>query len=275
MKLKIYGCRGSIPCHSKGDGHFGGNTSCIRLSVGDYSVVLDAGSGLVNCCRDVLDFGEKLAGPQDILLSHLHIDHIIGLCAFAPAFDKKEGIRVFTVSRGETSLASQVFGIFKPPYWPVSLEEATNAQCIPIQVGIPFAAGPLTITPFCASHPDKTTSFHITNGEKSLVYLLDNEVATMDEATYQNLVDYCKGADMVVFDSAYSPDDYPEYKGWGHSTVLDGIKLRRDSNCKRMLFSHFAHRYTDEEILGWKRYFENDFDSNCYIFACDEMEVAL
>jgi len=275
MKLKIYGCRGSIPSHRKNGGVFGGNTSCIRLSLGDYSIILDAGSGLTNFCRDMLENPEELKWPQDVLLSHLHIDHILGLCAFSPIFDKERGVRIFTVSRDERSLKSQVFGIFKPPYWPVNLEEAANAECIPIQEDAPFTAGPLTITPFTANHSDKTTSFHITDGQKSLIYLLDNEVGTMDDAAYQNMVKYCKDVDIVIFDAAYSPDDYPRYKGWGHSTVLDGIKLRRDSGCKRMLFTHFAQMYKDEQLLSWRSYFENEYDADCYMLSNDELEVTL
>ena len=281
MKLKIYGCRGSIPSSRKGNGQFGGNTTCLRLFSEEYSVVLDAGSGLVNLGLDMANSPNN--GRQDILLSHLHLDHILGLCAFPPAFDEKQGIRIYTASRGkigvdasretdvEADLARQIFGIFKPPFWPVALEEAIHAEYIQINEDVPFALGPLTITPFTASHPDRTTSFHITNGKKTLIYLLDSEIPLMDDAAYAELVTYCKNADMVVFDAAYSPDDYAKFKGWGHSTVLDGVRLRKDSNCKHMLFSHFAPKYSDEEIFGWQRYFDGDF----YTLATDEMEVVL
>ena len=275
MKLKIYGCRGSIPFFRKGGGHFGGNTSCMRLFSGDYSILLDAGSGLANYCHDIKESREKLQVPQDILLSHLHMDHIMGLCAFGPVFDEKRGIRVFTVSRNEKNLKSQIFGAFKPPYWPLRLEDKAYAECVEIHEDNSFAAGPFIVTPFAANHPDKTTSFHITDGEKSLVYMLDNEMQTMDDASYKNMVKYCRQADMVVFDAAYSPDDYPRFRGWGHSTVLDGMKLRRESGCKRMLFTHFAQKYEDAEILGWSRYFDQDADADCYMFSSDEMEVVL
>ena len=271
MKLKIYGCRGSIPLSHSFDKRFGGNTSCIKLSVGNYSIAVDAGSGLVNLGHDICVGGGEPKGPQDILLSHLHMDHIIGLSVFAPGLAEKHGIRVFTVSRDDRSLAEQVFGVFQPPYWPLTLKEAMYAELIEIFEDKPFAAGPLTITPFAASHPDKTMSFHITDGEKTLVYLLDSEISLMNDTGYARLVEFCKGADMVVFDAAYSPEDYEKYRGWGHSTVLDGIRLRKDSGCKHMLFSHFAQKYSDEDILSWREY----FDGNHYTFASDDMEIEL
>ena len=270
MKLKIYGCRGSAP-YSHQNRRVGGNTSCIRLFSGDYSIFLDAGSGLIGAGHEINASGESLPGPQDILLSHLHMDHIDGLRSFAPSFDEKKGVRIFTISRDERSLVGQVFGVFQPPYWPVSLEEAAHAEFVQIYEDVPFAAGPLAITPFTASHPDKTTSFHIANDEKSIVYLLDSEMSTLDSAEYEKLVKHCKDADMVVFDAAYSPKDYPSFRGWGHSTVEDGVKLHRDSGCKRVLFSHFAQHYSDDEILDWKRYFDRD----CYILASEGMEITL
>jgi len=271
MKLKIYGCRGSMPLSHNFDKRFGGNTSCIKLMAGDYSLVLDAGSGLVNLGHDIYVHNAP-KGPQDVLISHLHMDHIIGLSVFSPGLDAERGLRIYTVSRdGNKSLASQVLDPFSPPYWPVPMQDAIFAEFIEITEDAPFAAGPLMVTPFAASHPDKTTSFFITDGKKSLVYLLDSEVSIMGDADYAQLVDYCRSADLVIFDAAYSPEDYHRFKGWGHSTVLDGVRLRKDSNCKRMMFCHFAQKYSDEEILSWSQYFDGDH----YIFAADEMEVTL
>jgi len=276
MRLKIYGCRGSVPLSHHVDKVFGGNTSCIKLTSGDYSIALDAGSGLINLGIDIENSSSKIPKMrQDILLSHLHMDHIIGLSAFAPALDAERGIRIFTVSRDERSLPNQIFGAFVPPYWPVSLGEIVYAECVQIHEEVPFAAGSLTITAFSANHPDKTTSFHITDGEKTVVYLLDSEIAALGNDEYAKLLGYCKDADAVVFDAAYSVKDYVNFKGWGHSTVEDGIRLRRDADCKRMIFSHFAQKYNDGEILSWRRLYANSPDASCYILAADEMEIIL
>jgi len=96
-------------------------------------------------------------------------------------------------------------------------------------------------------------------------------MACLSPADYQQLVDYCRDVDLVVFDSAYSPEDYPKYKGWGHSTVEDGLRLRKDSGCKKMLFSHFSQEYSDEEITSWQQYFDGDY----YILARDGMEIEI
>ena len=270
MKVKVHGCRGSVAYVMEQPSRYGRNTSCMSLSSGGYPLIIDAGSGILNLNSDE-DFLKSLQGPADILLSHLHLDHIIGLCAFSPAFNKDRGIAVHTLSRGDRSLINQVFGAFAPPYWPVPLEKIVTATCLPVQVDMPFIIGPFTIKPFVSCHPDNAASFHITDGSKSLVYLLDNEVPAMDEASYEKLVKYCQGVDLVVFDSAYDPAEYHKYVSWGHSTVKDGMRLHKDSGCKKMLFTHFDQKYGDHIIDSWQEQYNNE---EC-IYAYETMEMSL
>jgi len=269
MNLKIYGCRGSVAISRAGESRYGGNTSCMVLSSGEHKLIVDAGSG-------IMQFEHYLQGvpPQNLnlLISHLHLDHIIGLSAFAPAYNDESSMKIFTSSRSNQPLKEQLFGIFEPPYWSISAKAAATAECIVIEADKPFIIGPFTVTAFIASHSDQTLSFHITDGHKTFVHLLDSEISTLSPAEYEELLGYCKNADLVVFDAAYSPDDYDLFKGWGHSTIADGIRLANDSNCKRMLFAHFSQIYSDSELDNWKILFES---SDRYIFAHDGLELSL
>jgi len=85
---------------------------------------------------------------------------------------------------------------------------------------------------------------------KTLVYLLDSELASMDDVAYSKLADYCKKADLVVFDAAYTSEDYPLKKGWGHSTVADAAKLHQNSGCKQILLTHFHYTYDDQNLTA-------------------------
>ena len=267
MNIKIYGCRGSLPVSSEAGSAFGGNTSCIRLVSGGSAIIVDAGSGIYNLQKDI----DKNI-PIHVLISHLHIDHIIGLSSFNPLFTSGPPVSFYTANRNANiPLAEQIFGIFKPPYWPVDLAKTANASCVSVTDGTCFNIGSFCITPFLASHADMTISYHITDGKKTVVHLLDSETAAMSAAEYARLVDFCKDADLVIFDSVCAPKDYEKYRGWGHSTVLDGIKLRRDTNCALMLFAHFSQNYSDEEIYSWRRY----FDDGNYVLAKDGLEIAL
>jgi ribonuclease BN (tRNA processing enzyme) len=233
-------------------------------------IIFDAGSGLMlldKALREVASEWQEQP-KMHVLISHLHLDHIIGFGTFSAAWRKDCGMEVYTCTRDDRPLKEQVLGVFKPPYWPESLVALSGAKCIPIEDGVPFNIEHFTITPFAATHPDITLSFHVTDGTKTFVHLLDNEVAIMNEREYARLVELCSGADLVVFDAAYSTEDYPSLRGWGHSTVEQGIELARLSKPKRMMFCHFGQQYSDDEIDSWARYFEDETWCE-FILGCD------
>ena len=277
MHIKIYGCRGSVAMSHTDGSFYGGNTCCMSLESKGHQLIIDAGSGLMMYEKELRaaypGYPNNFNVPIHILISHLHIDHTIGLCAFEAAFKKGSDIRIYTCYRSEeNTLREQVFGVFKPPNWPVPMADAVSAQCIPIESNVPFNIGPFTITPFRAIHPDITLSFHVTDGQVNFVHLLDSEVLQMDPVPYDELQHFCGNADLVVFDAAYSPKDYNQRTGWGHSTVLDGVYLAQLWNCKRMMFAHFSQQYSDEELNSWKKHFDPNHE---YIMAYDGMELEI
>ncbi|MCL2047657.1 MAG: MBL fold metallo-hydrolase [Defluviitaleaceae bacterium] len=259
MTITIYGSRGSIPYYHKDNIRLGMNTSCTRLDVDGRIIMLDAGTGLVG-------FSPPPDTSVDILLGHLHLDHISGLSAFPELYQPCD-IRIHTKSRASTPLAEQVLGVFKPPYWPVPLSQMCKAEFM--EINGEFMIGGTRVIPFAANHADDTTAFRL-EGEKTLVYLLDYEVIENTD-DFDRLVDYCRNADAVIFDAAYLPEDYLAKRGWGHSTYETGFALAERCGCKRMIFSHFDYRYTDDvyNILAKK------VDNEKFLLAYDGMSVTL
>jgi len=239
----------------------------MTLTSRGESIIIDAGSGLMLLEAEMKD------KPRNILISHLHLDHIIGLGIYSPLWQPKCDVRVYTCSRDERPLKEQVFGCFTPPYWPSSLAEVSDAICVPVESGVPFNIEHFTITPIMANHADKTLSFHITDGEKSVAHLLDNEFVGMEKRMYQELLDICTGADLVIFDSAYSTADYPSMKGRGHSTVEQGVKFAQECKPKRMMFAHYCWHYDDAEIDSWKKHTKGATDCE-FIFSRDGVDLA-
>jgi ribonuclease BN (tRNA processing enzyme) len=239
----------------------------MTLTSGGFCLVIDAGTGLAVLEREYpKDF------TYNLLLSHLHYDHIVGLSTFAPVWKKDSDMKIFTCSRDERPLKEQVLGMFKPPYWPADLAKVSGAACLPIESNVPFGIGPFTITPFAACHPNKTLSFHVTDGKKTVVHLLDSDVNDMDAALRKELVMFCTGADLVVFDAAFSAEDYPSFVGWGHSTAQQGVRLAGECKPKRMMFAHYGQRYNDAELDSWISHFEGDTE---FIMARDGMELSI
>ncbi|MDR1663745.1 MAG: MBL fold metallo-hydrolase, partial [Clostridiales bacterium] len=218
MKLTVYGCRGSVSCECAAHARYGGNTACFKLETGEGALILDAGSGLMRLDeelrRTMPDYPRLRSRPFDILLSHLHFDHTIGLSTFTPVWEDS-GVRVFTPRENP-------FGAFEPPWWPVSMPCYATAGTVLVKPGEAFQAGGLSVAPFSASHSDGCLSFCITDGKKSLIYMLDFELGPLPAKAFDALSDRCRGADLIIFDASYHPDDYAPRRGWGHSTVLDG-----------------------------------------------------
>ena len=266
MNVTIYGCRGSVAISRPGS-RYGGNTPCVKVTSGDEYLVIDAGSGIMTLSSELAN---TPAHTVNILISHLHIDHISGLGTFAPAWDKHRGVRIFTCSRDDRPLIDQVCDIFKPPYWPASLKELGAVEVVQLEPNAPFKIGKFTVTGFEAVHPDKTFSFHITDGQKNFAHLLDCELYGMNDRALNLIKKYCTGADAVVLDAAYSTKDYHSLrKGWGHSTTDQGMELTQQIGNKLSIFAHLDQKYSDEDLDGWKQNFHN----NKFIMAYDGLSV--
>jgi ribonuclease BN (tRNA processing enzyme) len=231
-------------------------------------LILDAGSGLL--------FADDVARPVNILLGHLHLDHTVGLATYPPVWDKNDRVRVYTRDRAGQSLLKQVFGVYAPPYWPVDMADHTSAEVKAIYDDVPFKPDEVfTVTPFAANHPDGAHSFIITDGAKTVAYLLDYEIETLKAPAYDNLVDYCLGADLIICETTYHPDDYRTKRGWGHSTVHQAARLADDTACRRMMFAHYSFEYSDEALDSWAGLLENTAGSERFIFSRDGMELEL
>jgi len=269
MKLTIYGSRGTMPFSGKNTSRRGGNTSCTALDIDGHFIVFDCGSGLLQFYRENMDLFSNDYN-LDIFLSHLHLDHIIGLSMFPPILSKEGNIQIFTRSRDDRPLAEQVFGIFRPPYWPVEFSKATKVKTIEItgEDTIDLSSS-ITVTPFFTELHNKTSVFKV-NAEKTLVYLLDYEIKE-NYSRNDELIRFCTGADLVIIDASYLPEDYPSRRGWGHSTFEDGIHLANSCGCKKMIFSHISQEYSDDVLDS----IENGLDATRFSFAYDGMVIKL
>jgi len=269
MQITLYGSKGSLPFFDRKSLEHGGNTACVKLDINGRVVLIDCGSG-------IMQYGKEIArnkGPHDIdiLLSHLHLDHTIGLTMFKPLLTPGNNIRIFTKSRGEAPLKQQILGVFAPPYWPIDLSVIAKAECVAVGDEPFILHDGIKVSTLPASHPDSTVSYRI-DADKSLVYLLDYEL-NQDEAEHAGLVEFAKGADCIIFDSCYLPRDYPAKMDWGHSTYEMGIKFARETGCGKMILAHWSQDYDDAMLNDVaKKVSEHEGD---FVVAYDGMAVDL
>lgn len=242
--VRFWGVRGSIPCPGHDTLHYGGNTSCVEVRAGDRLLILDAGSGLQY-------FGQHLQAKgsidADLLLSHLHYDHILGLPFFAPAYDPGSRLRVWAGNcNGGVETALRQF--LQPPFFPVPLQhlkarfsfrDFTSGDTLNLSSSVRVLT--------CAlNHPDGATAYRIEFDGRAICYVTDTEHPTQGlDAAIVNLI---RDADIVIYDATYNNSDYPAHRGWGHSTWEAGLALCESAGARRLVVFHHAPERTDAEL---------------------------
>jgi phosphoribosyl 1,2-cyclic phosphodiesterase len=233
MKATFWGVRGSIPTPQRANLAFGGETACVAIEAEGRRIVLDAGTGIRQLGTQILDHHDN--SDVDILLSHFHWDHIQGLPHFAPLF-RRGVVRFYanaTVERMHAHLAAQM----AEPFFPCSLDATTsNKEYRPVQWRQPFEIGPFHIVPFPLHHPQGCTGFRIEHAGCTIVYATDFEHG--DPECDAILLNYARSADLLIADAQYTPEEYPNRVGWGHSTWLEAAKLAERAKVGRLLLFH-------------------------------------
>jgi phosphoribosyl 1,2-cyclic phosphodiesterase len=242
LSVRFWGVRGSVPAAGSRFEHFGGNTPCVEVRCGQRLFVVDAGTGIIPLGQEL-----ALSGPADIdiVLSHLHLDHVGGLPFFKPALLPDRRIRLHCGNlRGES--AEEAFGrLFSPPLFPVSLAQLPGRiEHLGFKAGdtLTFADGASAET-LLLNHPGGATGYRFSHGGRSLCYISDIEHT--DPWPPPELRDFVQGADLVIYDGMFSETEYIRCQGWGHSTWQKGVDLCRASAVERLAVFHLHPQHDD------------------------------
>lgn len=231
MDLYVCGCRGSFPVSGKNYLEFGGATTCYVLRHGDYALVIDCGTGLRNA-------GGALEGCRavDVLLTHVHYDHILGLLlpGMFPAGAERRIFSAFDFWDGPEVLGQ----ILRPPFWPVrAREERTITVRPPEQIALRDG---FTAEFRESRHPDGGMLIKVKRGTKSVCFLWDYEGGC------DGLEDWIRGSELICYDGMYDDSEYPSHVGWGHSTWQEGCRLALRSGAKRLMITHHDPGHGDD-----------------------------
>lgn len=243
ITIRFHGVRGSIATPGSSTAAVGGNTSCVEVSAGDTRIVLDAGTGLRT-------LGNELAasGPSttNILLSHVHWDHIQGIPFFAPLYIPGHAVNIMSPPNGLISLEEVLRLQMSPPVFPVSLDEVREQLSLrDLRARDRFRIDDALITVAKLNHPDPVYAFRIEIGGRAIVYATDTEHFSVVDPTLAKL---CEGADIVIYDAMYTPEEYPAKLGWGHSTYAAGAELMRHAGAEMLILFHHDPGRSDDDI---------------------------
>lgn len=261
-RVEIWGVRGSAPAPSAQFLEYGGNTPCISVDVGHTMVALDAGSGLTALGNRMVREGRRRA---DILIGHLHMDHVMGLFSFPLLYDPAADVRLY----GPPGFGEALRRLAAPPWWPVGLAECrAQVEFCEVQPGQPLDIAGLSVSTLAGNHPGGCLYYRLQGAGRSLTYALDCELSG-DMAP--RLAAFAQGADLLIWDASFAPGALKP--GWGHSTWEQGVALGRAAGAKRVLMTHYSPDYTDEFLRGQEELARKE-DPRCQ-FAREGMEILL
>jgi phosphoribosyl 1,2-cyclic phosphodiesterase len=241
MRLTIWGCRGSVPTPGAETVRYGGNTSCVEVALDDGSViVLDAGTGIRRLGQELADRGIR---RLNLLLTHLHLDHLEGLRFFAPLWDERVTLDIWGPPSPVSGLRERISRAFSPPLFPIDLREVPARVAFHNVPREPWTLDGASLSASLVVHPGPTVGFRIEAASSTFAYLPDHEPA-LAGAIAETPKEWLSGAaiahdvDVLLHDAQYFEDEYRHRVGWGHSSVADAVAFGRAVEAGRLLLFH-------------------------------------
>lgn len=249
MRLEFWGTRGSVASPGPETERYGGNTSSvsIRARTGAW-IALDAGTGIRR-------FGQTVpSGARvDILLTHLHLDHIQGLGFFAPLYDPTCEVHVWGPGHARASLRARLARYLSPPLFPVRLRDVPCQLSVHEIDGGVLQVGGVTVTADRVCHPDPTLGYRVEEAGHAIAYLPDHEPALGARAfpgppEWTSGYGLAAGVDVLIHDAQFTAAEYPAHVGWGHSSLQHAIEFARVAGVGRLVAFHHDPSRTDAGV---------------------------
>jgi len=260
LRVRFWGTRGSGPAPFGDRLKYGGNTSCVSAAFDGGLAVFDAGTGIIALGRFLEESSRQgiwdPAVPVHIFIGHVHLDHIQGLMLFSWLFRKGAPIHLYGLANEEISFRQKVMNVCGPPYWPVSAgqvpadltwHEIKGEETIGISEGVRIRTGK-------ACHPNGGLLFRLESGSQSVVYGLDCELgetpggSVRENPVWEQYREFAKGCGLLIFDAPYTKEEYPAFRGFGHSYWQQGIRMAKECHGSRLCISHHDWGRTDKEL---------------------------
>jgi phosphoribosyl 1,2-cyclic phosphodiesterase len=227
---------------------YGGNTSCVELTMSDGStLILDAGTGIRNLGL-ALPHSDQ---PVNILLTHLHLDHIQGLMFFAPVFRPRCEITIWGPASPEASLQDRVARYISAPLAPVEVRELPSLVSFREAEQLEWEIGPARIRAQAVNHRGPTLGYRIEDADATLCYIPDHEpglgapLSQLDDDWISGF-ELAQGASLLIHDCQYTDAEYRDHLGWGHCPLSDALAFGRRVGAERLLLFHHDPLHSDD-----------------------------
>ena len=274
LSVRFWGNRGSIPCPGPDTVKFGGNTSCLEIRADERLFIVDLGTGLRPLGDWLManDFKKNGHIDADVFVTHTHWDHIMGFPSFSPIFVRGTKLRIRgPLSIDDNSLESVISAQLSYRYWPVRAGElAADIEYHQIQETVLDFGGGLHVISKYLNHPILCLGYRFEYQGKSIIAAFDyepfrnffpvdpsdpgysEEVAKEGElaAAEENekILNFFRGADILIHDAQYTTAEYTAHIGWGHSSFDQAVNSAVNAGAKRLVLFHHDPAHTDAQL---------------------------
>ena len=246
LRIRFWGTRGSTCASGPQFVEFGGHTACVEIRCGERLFIVDAGTGIAALGAEL---GPTAPETIDILFSHLHLDHVGGLPFFKPALlSRTRVIRTYCGNLDGDSAMAPLERLFSPPLFPVRLGQLpAQFEHTGFKAGetLTFEDGAVVQT-HSLNHPGGATGYRFSHGGRSVCYISDLEHS--EPWPDPDLMAFVRNTDLMIYDGMFSENEYPNCRGWGHSTWHKGVELAQAAGVKALAIFHLYPGHDDASI---------------------------
>jgi phosphoribosyl 1,2-cyclic phosphodiesterase len=258
--VRFWGTRGSIPTPGPRTRKYGGNTSCVELSIDDTLFVCDGGTGLRELGLDAQSRAPHAVSAH-LFFSHMHWDHIQGFPFFVPAYAPTTTLHVYEITAGDDRVQRLLHGQMRSEYFPVNFSDlGSRITADHFDAGQKVVDG-VTVTAIEQTHPGRSFGFSFEKNGVKVVYATDNELDLVlqnaDEAERdprlmrvipEQFVRFVAGADLLIADGQYTDEEYKSKRGWGHARATTVVDLAVQAGVKQCAIYHHDPMHSDDEV---------------------------